>query len=108
MIFDNLAPAQISGDGVVSCRFSDVTLLPQSYRITLRARSGNGLDPLTSTIVDAGTFEVAGTAEDYGMSGPFADTALNHDTPLIVPYQWTLPDGTVATPSWQIKGVSQL
>ncbi|MFM8314133.1 MAG: hypothetical protein ACKOA8_07585, partial [Deltaproteobacteria bacterium] len=98
---DNLCPDEIYGDGVVSCRFSGVTLLPQTYSITVRARGKNGVDTLAPTISGATVFQVSGTAVDYGMPGELADSCLEHDTPMIVPYEWIYQDGTRASPKWQ-------
>jgi lipopolysaccharide transport system ATP-binding protein len=101
MIFDNLCPEYVEGDGVVSCRFSRVTLLPQTYSITVRARAKNGLDSLAPKITGAAVFQVTGTGADYGMAGDLADYYLQHDTPMIVPYEWIYSDGTTASPKWQ-------
>jgi lipopolysaccharide transport system ATP-binding protein len=103
MIFDNLNPSFIEGDGVIACRFSNVTLLPQTYSITLRARGSNGVDILAPTIAGAAVFQVSGTAEEYGMLGELANQSLDHDTPMIVPYQWIYGDGSTAVPAWQLK-----
>jgi hypothetical protein len=95
MIFDNLRPDEISGDGVISCRFSSVALLPQSYSVTLRVRHANGVDNVCPALFDAAVFQVAGSASDYGMTGELADQHLDHDTPMIVPYEWIYCDGSV-------------
>jgi lipopolysaccharide transport system ATP-binding protein len=101
MIFDNLCPEMIIGEGMVTCRFGKIRLLPQTYTITLRAKGTNGIDVLTPTIPDAGIFQVTGTAKDFDMPGEAADQYLEHDTPIIVPYEWVMPNGKVLRPQWQ-------
>jgi lipopolysaccharide transport system ATP-binding protein len=103
MLFDNLCPEQINGEGTISCRFSDIILLPQTYTVTVRAVSSNGLDRLAPAIIDVTSFQIIGSASEYGMEGIFAEQYLNHDTPMIIPYEWVYSDGTVAKPTWQAK-----
>jgi hypothetical protein len=40
-------------------------------------------------------FEVVGDLADYGYKGEFL-TYARHATPVVVPYEWRLPDGTTA------------
>jgi len=103
MIFDNLCPETIDGDGVISCRFLDTILLPQTYSVSIRAVSNNGVDRLTNAMIGATSFQVIGTSKDYDMNGVFAEKYFNHDTPLIVPYEWIYSNGKVVKPSWQKK-----
>lgn len=101
MVFDGLRPASIHGDGLIKCRFKNVGLLPQSYTISVRVRAANGTDILVPAVLDAACFDVIGSAEDYGMSSEIANSFLDHDSPLLVPYEWLYEDDVVREPSWQ-------
>ena len=102
MVFDGLSPRSIEGDGVMRCRFKRVTMLPQTYSITIRARGPNGTDVLAPTVSEACYFHVSGSAAEYSMDGELASNHLDHDSPMLVPYEWIYEDGTSAQPSWQI------
>ena len=102
MIFDGLSPQSIQGDGVIRCRFKCVTMLPQTYSITIRARGANGTDVLAPTVSEACYFHVSGGAAEFAMKGELADNHLDHDSPMIVPYEWIYENGSTAQPSWQI------
>jgi lipopolysaccharide transport system ATP-binding protein len=101
MIFDGLSPASIEGDGVMRCRFKGLTMLPQTYSITIRARGPNGTDVLAPTITEACYFHVSGGAQEFFMEGELAGNFLDHDSPLLLPYEWIYEDGTAIEPSWQ-------
>lgn len=103
MIFDGLRPSNINGRGVMRCRFKNVTLLPQSYSVTVRVRGANGTDMPAPAVTEAAYFHVSGNALDYSMDGEIANSFLDHDSPLLVPYEWIYEDGSVRQPSWQMK-----
>ena len=44
---------------------------------------------------DAGLFYVCGTAAELGFTGEFAERDLPQATPMLLPYEWHLPDGRV-------------
>lgn len=100
MMFDGLRPNFIDGEGVIRCRFDNVALLPQTYNITIRVRGENGVDVLIPTVQDAVFFHVGGSASDYQMTGDLADNFLDHDTPMLVPYQWEFDDQTIHKQIW--------
>ena len=102
MIFDGLSPQSIQGEGVMRCRFKHVTMLPQTYSITIRARGANGTDVLAPTVSEACYFHVSGGAVEFSMEGELASNYLDHDSPLLVPYEWIYENGTTAQPSWQV------
>jgi lipopolysaccharide transport system ATP-binding protein len=92
MLLDGSAPRELSGRGVVRCRFPELPLLPQGYSVRLAVRAANGRD----TIVpyhDVAHFQVAGRLESYGFEGRFLSRAAE-STPVVVPYEWLLPDGS--------------
>ncbi len=101
MIFDNLTPGLIDGKGMISCRFKAPLLLPQTYSVNLRIRDSQGGDTLSRPVFDAAFFQVTGGAKEYRMEGPSASNYLDHDTPIILPYEWIYNDGTRAEPVWQ-------
>jgi len=102
MIFDGLNPQFIEGHGVMRCRFMHVTMLPQTYSITIRARGPNGTETLVPTVTEACYFHVSGGATEFSMEGELASSHLDHDSPLLVPYEWIYDDGTAVQPSWQV------
>lgn len=101
MLFDNLAPDEVSGEGIISCHFSGSLLLPQMYTVTLRVVSENGTDRIIPAMINVTSFQVTGSVKEYGMTGSFAEKYLNHDTPMIIPYTWTHPNGITMVPPWQ-------
>ncbi len=92
MLLDGARPEVLSGDGTLICRFKSIPLLPQSYTVKMAVRPQNGVD----TIMDyqeVSSFRVVGNLAAYGYKGAFLERASRY-TPVVVPYEWQLPDGT--------------
>lgn len=94
MLLDGHRPAVLSGEGKFSCRFKAMPILPQSYSVKLGVRTKNGNDQVID-YTEVAFFNVAGDLTSYGFKGEFMARASS-STPVIVPYEWHLPDGTVA------------
>jgi len=95
MLLDGARPEVLSGEGTLVCRFKSIPLLPQGYTIKMAVRSQNGVD----TIMDyqeVSSFRVVGNLAAYGYKGAFLERASRY-TPVVVPYEWQLPDGTRAS-----------
>jgi len=94
MLLDGHRPSCLEGAGKISCSFHSIPLLPQSYAIRMRVQ---GADPgeLIIPYQDVASFDVIGDLTAYGYRGEFLKYA-RHSTPVVVPYDWHLPDGTIA------------
>lgn len=94
MLLDGRRPDILVGQGKLSCRFKSIPLFPQKYAVRISIRAGNGSDNIIG-YQDAAYFAVACDLTEYGYKGDFLSRATT-STPVVVPYEWHLPDGTVA------------
>jgi homopolymeric O-antigen transport system ATP-binding protein len=99
MLLDGHQPEELAGTGKLTCRFKSLPLFPQSYSVKMSVRTKSGHD-LTGIFnyQDVAYFSVVGDLADYGYKGEFLSRASN-STPVVVPYEWCLPDGTIAAVS---------
>lgn len=105
MLLDGKRPESLEGAGILKCVFKNIRLLPQIYGLVVGVRGEDGL----STIIDAtdlGSFRVNGTAQDIGFDSPIADGFLNGSAPLVLSYEWHMPDGHVEKIDYQSKKVA--
>jgi hypothetical protein len=92
MLLDGKSPDYLEGNGMLSCTFKSVPLLPQDYSVKLSIRAAS----ITEMIIgyqDVAYFTVAADLADYGFSGPY-ETYTRHSTSVMVPYEWQLPNGS--------------
>jgi lipopolysaccharide transport system ATP-binding protein len=95
MLLDGHTPEFLEGTGKISCTFRSIPLLPQSYTVKMSIRTENVTD-LIITYREVAHFSVIGDLAEYGYKGQFLTWARS-STPVVVPYEWRLPDGaTVA------------
>lgn len=94
MLLDGYRPAVLHGAGRLACRFKALPIFPQSYSVKMSIRTKNGNDRVLD-YTDVAFFNVVGDLADYGFRGEFVSRASS-STPVVVPYEWHLPDGTVA------------
>lgn len=94
MLLDGCQPQELSGRGSIACTFKKVPLLPQSYSIKLAVRLHDGREHIIP-LQDVASFEVDGPLEEMGLHGDFK-SLVYRSTPVMIPYEWILPDGTVA------------
>jgi lipopolysaccharide transport system ATP-binding protein len=94
MLLDGYRPAYLKGVGKIVCTFKSIPLLPQNYTVKMIVRSSNVNDLIVAYQEVAG-FSVLGDLSEYGYRGDFL-TYARTSTPVVVPYEWQLPDGTIA------------
>jgi hypothetical protein len=92
MRLDGGQPRFIEGEGRLVCRFKNLSLLPQSYTVRMAVKSGNR-DPMIE-MQEIGAFVVAGDLKAFGFHGAY-QSLVAKSVPMVVPYEWTLPDGAV-------------
>jgi lipopolysaccharide transport system ATP-binding protein len=97
MLLDGHRPEVLSGQGKLSCRFKSIPLFPQKYAVKISIRAENGSDNIVS-YQEAAYFTVIADLTDFGFKGEFLGRAAT-STPVVVPYEWHLPDGKVASVS---------
>ena len=97
MLLDGNRPMVLQGEGKLACRFKALPIFPQSYSVKMSIRTKNGNDRVLD-YTDVAFFNVVGDLANYGFKGEFVSRASS-STPVVVPYEWHLPDGTVASVS---------
>lgn len=97
MVLDGHRPEVLTGSGKLACRFESLPLFPQKYSVKMSVRTGD-LNDTILTYQDVAVFSVAGDLAEYGFRGEFLSRAAQ-STPVVVPYEWYLPDGTTAAVS---------
>lgn len=94
MLLDGNRPGSFEGRGKVACTFKALPIFPQSYSIKMSIRTKNGNDRILD-YSDVAFFNVVGDLTTYGFKGEFLSRVASA-TPVVVPYEWHLPDGSVA------------
>jgi hypothetical protein len=97
MLLDGHRPAYIEGEGKIQCTFLSIPLLPQEFSVKLRVQAANPAEAIIP-YQDVAYFSVAGDLAEYGYQGEFWRWTRN-STPVVVPYEWQLPDGKTASVS---------
>jgi len=95
MLLDGQCPDYIEGQGRIRCTFKSIPLLPQSYTLKMSIRATT----ITEMIVpyrEVAYFKVDGDLAEYGYQGEHVIFAPQANTPVVVPYEWELPDGRTA------------
>jgi lipopolysaccharide transport system ATP-binding protein len=92
MLLDGHRPDFLEGAGRITCTFRSIPLLPQNYTVKMIVRTANVKD-LIINYQDVAYFGVVGDLANYGFKGEFLAYA-RYSTPVVVPYEWRLPDGT--------------
>jgi lipopolysaccharide transport system ATP-binding protein len=105
MLLDGNCPALLHGEGMLACRFKALPIFPQSYSVKMAIRTKNGIDAVVDYTAVA-FFNVIGDLTDYGFKGEFLSRVAN-STPVVVPYEWHLPDGTIAPVSLTSNALTQ-
>jgi lipopolysaccharide transport system ATP-binding protein len=96
MLLDGHCPEYIEGNGMIACIFKSVPLVPQLYTVRMGVRGEDGMTLVTTT-KDVGFFNVMGKMKDVGFSGKLAEVFSWGAIPMVIPYEWRLPDGQVAS-----------
>jgi lipopolysaccharide transport system ATP-binding protein len=92
MLLDGVRPDHVEGKGVITCLFRKVALLPQTYTVRMGVRGEDGATILMKT-EDVALFNVIGNARELGFYGEVANSFVGQSAPMLVPYEWHLPDG---------------
>lgn len=92
MLLDGNWPDHIDGSGSVGCTFKSIPLLPQEYSVKLSVRSEDSKEMIIP-YQEVAYFTVAGNLADYGYKGSYEEH-LRYSTPVVVPHEWKLPNGT--------------
>jgi lipopolysaccharide transport system ATP-binding protein len=101
MLLDGHRPEVFAGTGRLACRFKSLPLFPQTYSVKMSIRTKNGND-MVMDYQEVAHFRVVGDLAEYGFKGEYLSRASN-STPVVVPYEWRLPDGTIAPVSLNIR-----
>lgn len=103
MLLDGHCPEFLEGPGKITCIFKSIPLLPQNYtvKLSIRAATGGGM---IIPYQEVGCFSVVGDLAEFGYTGDFL-THARYSTPVVVPYEWRLPDGSVAQVSLSRQSV---
>jgi lipopolysaccharide transport system ATP-binding protein len=91
MLLDGHRPEFLEGCGYIRCTFRSIPLLPQDYTIKMSIRAANVNDKIIP-YQDVARLTVVGDLADYGYKGDFLQWART-STPVVVPYEWRLPNG---------------
>ena len=90
MQLDGHRPAVVIGRNCLLCRFKSIPLLPGAYSLAMGVR-----DRMSGVIMlgkDVASFVVDGDLKRHGLRGDMLN-ALSRATPVMIPYEWVLPDG---------------
>lgn len=93
MLLDGSLPA-VAGEESISCRFNALPLIPGIYTVQLAILDRSGRHPLFQ-MQEVSSFHVVGNLHDYGLRGELANTVRVKVSPVIVDYEWHLPDGAI-------------
>lgn len=93
MLLDGHRPEALEGAGRLVCKFKALPLLPQDYTIRMAIRTSKK-DAIVAP-QDVATFSVTADLRKYGFKGEFLSLA-SKSTPVVIPYEWILPHGTIA------------
>ena len=93
MILDGNRPEALDGVGMLGCRFKTIPLLPQSYTITMAIRTSDGQAVVAPQ--EVASFSVSANLRDYGFEGDNVHLVAARSVSVVIPYEWTLPDGSV-------------
>ena len=92
MLLDGFRPDYLEGSGRVTCTFRALPLLPQPYTIRFSVRSEN-ISDFIIPVAEVASFTIVGDLAEYGYKGEYLGY-VNYSTPVVIPYEWRLPDGT--------------
>jgi hypothetical protein len=94
MELDGSGPESIHGSGTLVCRFKSLPLLPNHYTLVMGVR--NGRDDVVMSGREVASFTVSADLAKFGFHGDILD-APSRATPVVIPYEWTMPDGRVVS-----------
>ena len=93
MLIDGKRPDFIEGEGVISCRFKHLPLMPQTYAVWLGVRDQGGREILTQT-KEVGFFNIVSNVQLLSAAqSDHAEMISNDSSPVIINYEWQMPNG---------------
>jgi lipopolysaccharide transport system ATP-binding protein len=92
MLYDGFCPEVLKGRGQIKCSFKNMPLLPGLYSVQMGVRAQTTFEDIVKA-KDIGFFNITGSMSEAGFKGENAEQILTGSTQLIIPYQWTLPNG---------------
>jgi lipopolysaccharide transport system ATP-binding protein len=93
MLLDGQTPDYLEGKGRIRCTFKSIPLLPQNYTVKMSIRASTVTDMIVP-YREVAYFKVDGDLGEYGYQGEYV-TWASQATPVVVPYEWELPDGRI-------------
>ncbi|MCC7162609.1 MAG: ABC transporter ATP-binding protein [Anaerolineae bacterium] len=93
MLLDGHQPKSMYGTGVLKCTFLSLPLLPQSFTLRMALRANDMKTGIVNP-QEIALFRVRGDMRDYGFSGAGLQDRVGNSVPVMLPYVWTMPDGT--------------
>lgn len=103
MIFDNMCPPVLEGRQTLGCIFRNVQLLPGTYSVHLGVRDSKTMRHMVPPSAVLG-LRITGSAEEIGMAGAEAHNHFTRFSPVVRPYAWRWPDGSIKAPHWAAPG----
>jgi lipopolysaccharide transport system ATP-binding protein len=94
MFLDGFRPCSLQGRDIITCRFKYLPLLPRRYTIHMGVRDKTG-NVLLVKSGDVAGFNIVNDLRDIGFTGERAASDAGDTPPILVPYEWHLPDGQV-------------
>ncbi len=94
MLLDGFRPDYVEGHGVISCTFTSMPLMQQSYGVAIGIRADDGATLLIQSRYIA-TFRIVGNSKELGLDSEVAESIARDTAPVLVPYEWRLPDGQI-------------
>ena len=94
MLLDGQRPGVLEGRGRLSCRFRSIPLLPQTYAVRFRMVAAEGRESVVA-LQEVASFTVEWNTGTDSFQGERFHFHASRSTPVIVPYEWILPDGSV-------------
>lgn len=93
MLLDGAQPQFLSGHSCLACKFTTLPLLPQIYTIRMCIRAQDGSQGIF-TPGEVASFRVVGDLFDYGYESKLLPEIAKRSYPVVIPYEWLLPNGT--------------
>jgi lipopolysaccharide transport system ATP-binding protein len=94
MLLDGFRPSLLQRSGFIICRFQYLPLLPRRYTVHMGVRDKTG-NVLLVKSGDVAAFNIVSNVRDIGFTGERAASDAWDTAPVLVPYEWHLPDGRV-------------
>jgi len=93
MLIDDNRPGYVHGDGILSCRFKRLPLMPQTYSVWVGVRDHGGRQVLTQS-KEVGFFNIVGNVQQLNAAkSDQAEILSSTSAPVFINYEWEMPNG---------------